>query len=182
MTELTNTPLSAWESFYVIIGSSGAVLIGLQFVVITLVAGMRQRTTIDTVNAFGTPTVVHLAMALVVSAVLSAPWHTTAGPAILLLLAGLGGLTYEAIVIRRARRQTLYQPVREDWVWYMTLPSVAYGALTLAALLLRAAPRDALFVIGGAALALLLIGIRNAWDTVLHMVMTSTGDDVPRAE
>jgi hypothetical protein len=33
--------LSAWESFYVIVGSSGGALIGLQFVVITLIADRR---------------------------------------------------------------------------------------------------------------------------------------------
>ena len=35
--------LSAWESFYVIVGSSGAALTGLQFVVIALVADMPPR-------------------------------------------------------------------------------------------------------------------------------------------
>ena len=32
------TALSGWESFYVIVGSSAGALIGLQFVVITLIA------------------------------------------------------------------------------------------------------------------------------------------------
>ncbi len=32
------TALSPWESFYVIVGSSGGALIGLQFVVVTLIA------------------------------------------------------------------------------------------------------------------------------------------------
>ncbi|HEU5250224.1 MAG TPA: hypothetical protein VFW15_09565, partial [Thermoanaerobaculia bacterium] len=73
MTEFANPRLSAWESFYVIVGSSAAALIGLQFVVITLIAGMRRRPTPDTIRAFGTPTVVHLAGALLVSAIMSAP-------------------------------------------------------------------------------------------------------------
>ena len=30
------SPIAAWESFYVIVGSSGAALTGLQFVVIAL--------------------------------------------------------------------------------------------------------------------------------------------------
>src|SRR5262245_32374489 len=170
MTELVNPGLAAWESFYVIVGSSGAVLIGLQFVVITLVSAMRQRTSMDTINAFGTPTVVHLSMALLVSAIMSAPWHALGGPAVLLVVCGSGGLIYESIVVRRARRQTEYAPVGEDWIWYMTLPSGVYAALTLAALMLRAAPHAGPFVIGAAALSLLLIGIRNAWDTVIHMV------------
>ena len=38
MTEALANPLAAWESFYVIVGSSAAALTGLQFVVITLAA------------------------------------------------------------------------------------------------------------------------------------------------
>jgi len=38
------TGLSAWDTFYVIVGSSGGALIGLQFVVITLIADSRLRT------------------------------------------------------------------------------------------------------------------------------------------
>ncbi|MFI5394691.1 MAG: transposase [Candidatus Binatia bacterium] len=38
-------PLSEWQSFYVIVGSSGAALIGIQFVVMALIANMRERPT-----------------------------------------------------------------------------------------------------------------------------------------
>ena len=34
------TALNGWENFYVIVGSSAGALIGLQFVVMTLVAGL----------------------------------------------------------------------------------------------------------------------------------------------
>jgi hypothetical protein len=37
-----------------------------------------------------------------------------------------------------------------------------------------------LFVIGAAALGLLLVGIHNAWDTVTHIVLTDSGDDQTR--
>ena len=36
--------LAAWQSFYVIVGSSGGALIGLQFVVMTLIADKQHRT------------------------------------------------------------------------------------------------------------------------------------------
>src|SRR5262245_8801012 len=61
--------LSSWETFYVIVGSSGGALIGLQFVVITLIADRRHLARAGSLSAFGTPTVVHLAGALVVSAI-----------------------------------------------------------------------------------------------------------------
>jgi hypothetical protein len=60
---------SAWESSYEIVGSSGGALIGLQFVVITLLADRKRRTTSDTLGAFSTPTVVHLTGVLAIAAI-----------------------------------------------------------------------------------------------------------------
>src|SRR5262245_60747201 len=169
--------ISAWESFYVIVGSSGAALIGLQFVVITLIAELRPRVALGSVNAFGTPTVVHLGGALVVSAIMSAPWPSLVGPSVVLAITGRAGIGYGAIVIYHARHQKTYAPVREDWLWHVILPCGVYGAQAMAALLLHAATRVALFVIGGAALGLLLIGIHNAWDTVTYIVISRAEAD-----
>jgi hypothetical protein len=155
------------------VGSSGGALIGLQFVVITLIADRRHRTTAGSLSAFGTPTVVHFAGALLVSAIMSAPWPSLVPLSVALGICGLGGLTYGAIVVHRARRQTDYEPVGEDWLWYAVLPCISYTALTVTAALLRSSPRLALFVIGAAALGLLFIGIHNAWDTVTYIVLSN---------
>ena len=64
----------------------------------------------------------------------------------------------------------------EDWLWYAILPSALYAALALTALFLSTMTQLALFVIAGASLGLLLIGIHNAWDTVTHIVVSSDGD------
>ena len=172
--------LSAWESFYVIVGSSGGALIGLQFVVITLIADRRHRYSSGTsLSAFGTPTVVHLTGALGISAIMSAPWPSRGPLAAALVGWGIAGLIYGVVVVRRARRQTEYQPVWEDWLWYVTLPFVVYGTLTGGALALRGAAHPIVpqFVVATAALGLLLIGIHNAWDTVVHIVLSSSRDD-----
>jgi hypothetical protein len=166
------TPLSAWQSYYVMVGSSGAALIGLQFVVITLIADARGSTTAGTVSAFGTPTVVHLGGALLVSAIMSAPWSSLLAASVALAICGFAGLGYGAIVLARARRQTDYRPVWEDWLWHAMLPGGAYLALTLAALFLHTAARIALFVVGGVALGLLFIGIHNSWDAVTYHVLS----------
>jgi hypothetical protein len=63
--------LSRWENYYVIVGSAAAALIGIQFVVITLIGSLQKRTSAESIRAFGTPTVVHLATALVISAVMT---------------------------------------------------------------------------------------------------------------
>jgi len=167
------TAVSAWESFYVIVGSSGGALIGLQFVVITLIAERRALATFGALSAFGTPTVVHFTYALVVSAIMSAPWPSLGPLSVVLGLCGVAGLVYGAIVIRRARRQTDYKPVGEDWFWYAGLPCFIYAVLTISATVLQTYPQPALFAVGASAITLLLIGIHNAWDTVTHIVITS---------
>jgi len=66
--------LDEWESFYLIVGGAAGALIGLQFVVMTLIAEKPPVRTAE--SSFGTPTIVHLSAALLLSAVLRAPWQT----------------------------------------------------------------------------------------------------------
>lgn len=162
---------AAWENFYVIIGSSAAALTGLQFVVIVL--GVQVDTLGDGsgTRAFGTPTVVHFCVALLIAAIVSAPWPTLVSVAVALSLCGGIGFVYMLLVTWHARQQTQYRPVLEDWVWHVVLPLLAYITLLAAALLLWRYPMLALFAIGGTALLLLFVGIHNAWDTVTYMAL-----------
>ena len=178
MEEVARSPLIAWESFYVIVGSSGAALTGLQFVVIALIAEARtqgaaraQESNDQSIAAFGTPTIVHFCSVLLVSAILSAPWHGLSSVALTLGVCGLVGVVYGVIVVRRARRQTGYRPVWEDWLWHAVLPLIAYALILISAIVLRSYPQRALFVIGATALLLLFIGIHNAWDTVTYIAV-----------
>ncbi len=161
--------LTAWENFYVIVGSSAGALTGLLFVAVTLVAQLQMRGSSRGIDAFSTPTVVQFGAVLLISAMLSAPWPSLLPAALLLGLGGLVGVVYTLIVVRRQHRldsYTRYTPVPEDWLWYAVLPLVAYTALLPAALLLLSSPDLALFAIGGVMGLLLFIGIRNAWDIV----------------
>jgi hypothetical protein len=83
----------------------------------------------------------------------------------------LVGLLYAAIVIRRARRQTVYQPVLEDWMFHAALPTLAYALVTGGAVALLSYTTDALFTIAAATLLLVFIGIHNAWDTVTFITL-----------
>jgi hypothetical protein len=163
--------LTAWESFYVIVGSSAAALTGLQFVVIALIAETRTPGSSRAVAAFGTPTVFHFCSALLVSAILSAPWSRFLGPAMAIGASGVAGLVYTTGAVRRARQQTDYRPVFEDWVWHAALPLLAYAGILAAAVRLPYGPRPALFLLGTMALLLLFIGIHNSWDSVTFIVI-----------
>jgi hypothetical protein len=93
MQEAVLSPLATWQNFYVLIGSAAATLTGLMFVVITLSAGARGRVSSASgaLGAFTTPNVVHFGVALLVAAILSAPWQALWNPSLLLDLSGLGG-------------------------------------------------------------------------------------------
>jgi hypothetical protein len=172
MNELVTLPFTTWESFYVIVGSSAAALTGLQFVVIALVAEAQRASTTKEIDAFGTPTVVHFCAVLLVSATLSAPWTGITGAAAALAIAGLAGVVYIGLVVRRARRQTGYKPVLEDWLFHAIFPFVAYLCLAVAPLTMFRDATESLFCIGAAALLLLFVGIHNAWDTVTWIAVT----------
>jgi hypothetical protein len=161
--------LSGWQNFYVIIGSAAAALTGLMFVVITLIAGTPAIRSEEAVGAFGTPTVFHFGAALLIAAILSAPWPALWNADLLLGLCGFAGMIYIIIAIRRTYRQTHYQPVLEDWLWYMIFPLVSYSAFVVSAIVLLVNAAPALFVIAAGTLLLLFIGIHNSWDTVLYI-------------
>lgn len=58
--------LAEWESFYLIVGSAAGALIGLQFVVLTLIAERPPLRAADAGAAFMTPTIVHFGSAYAV--------------------------------------------------------------------------------------------------------------------
>jgi hypothetical protein len=178
LAELLN--LAPWQNFFVIVGSSAGALIGLQFVVIALIANSRKHADAAAIHAFGTPTVVHFGGALTVSAMMAAPWPSVGAAAIVVAVCGVGGLVYSMIVFARTRRQSSYKPVAEDWLWFSILPCGMYAALTFSVFILLAVGEAALFVVGGAALGLLLNGIRNAWDSVTHIVVEAAKDETDR--
>jgi hypothetical protein len=162
--------LTDWTNFYVIVGSSAGALTGLQFVVIALIAEREAASSTREIRAFGTPTVVHFCAALLVSAVMSAPWPGLANVAIGLASCGAAGVVYALTVIRHARK-TAYRPDFEDWVWFAILPLHAYLALVVAAVLLPRHPQVCMFAIAATTLVLLFVGIHNAWDTVTYIAI-----------
>ncbi|HET9839934.1 MAG TPA: hypothetical protein VFR84_17030 [Candidatus Angelobacter sp.] len=171
-----DSPISAWENFYVIVGSSAGALTGLQFVVIALISESSRPGSMREVHAFGTPTIVHFCGSLLISAILSAPWRTLHAAGVALAVCGAAGVFYALNIIRHARAQTGYQPDREDLFFYIISPLVLYSAWTISAVLLALHHPSALFGIAGVALLLLFLGIHNAWDSVTYIAIVHSKD------
>lgn len=160
-----------WESFYVIVGAAAGALIGLQFVVMTLIAEHPTKGVAAAAAAFASPTIVHFSLVLFLSAALRIPWHSIAHFAIVWGLAGLVGMIYLALVIRRMRTQTAYRADIEDWLYHVLMPLAAYATLLGSAFLSAAHEAEVLFVVAGAVLLLLFAAIHNAWDAIAYHVL-----------
>jgi uncharacterized membrane protein SirB2 len=123
------------------------------------------------IRAFGTPTVVHFCAALLISAIITAPWSAIFDAGVCLVVFGVVGFSYALLVIRHAKKQTHYEADAEDWFWYAALPLVAYAALLAAGILLCLNMRSSLFLIAATTLVFLFTGIHNAWDTVTYIAL-----------
>jgi hypothetical protein len=169
----TLLPLGEWANFYVLVGTSAGALTGLTFVVITI-SGDRSAgadsaaARLTGLRAFITPTAIHFGAALWLSALLLMPRQTALSAALCLGATSLAGLYFSGRVLRLiAAIRSEYRPFLTDWLWNVVLPAVAYLSLLAAAILLTARPPQSLYIVAGAALVLLTIGIHNAWDVVV---------------
>lgn len=167
--------LADWDSFYVIVGSAAGALIGLQFVVMTLVAANPPKGVAEGSAAFSTPTVVHFSAVLLLSALVRIPWGSIAPASVLFGLIGLFGSVYVLSITRRMSTHTAYKPVFEDWAFHALLPLLAYLVLAASAFAAPADIHGALFGVGAAVLLLLFAGIHNAWDAVAYHVVVNLG-------
>ena len=161
--------LNGWQNFYVIVGSSAGALIGLQFVVITLI-DRASRPAAEAGAAFATPSVVHFAAVLLLAAIVSVPWNGIMAAAVFWGLVGLAGFAYTAVVARRMRAQNAYRPVLEDWLFHALLPLAAYATLALSSFVAGSDAARALLAVGASSLLLLFIGIHNAWDSATYSI------------
>lgn len=161
---METSPLAGWDNFYVIVGSSAGGLTGLTFVVIALVSDAR-RVQLKGLKLFVTPTIVHFAGVLALSAFMSVPHQGLRSLSGGLALGGLTGLAYSVIIATNIRGMgSYYVPVLEDWLGHVILPGLSYATLVGAAILIWRWPGPSLCGVAAASLLLLFVGIHNAWD------------------
>jgi len=135
-----------------------------------------------TLSAFASPNIVHFCVALLLSAILSAPWGGLGPPGVAVAITGACGLVYSILVLRLALRQREYRPVLEDWIWHAALPILAYAACIHAGIALPRSAEGPAYVVAGAALLLVFVGIHNAWDTVTYVTLQRAREAVRPSE
>jgi hypothetical protein len=170
------SPLEGWDNFYVILGSAAAALLGITFVVITLIS--ERRANLHAVSGYITPTVVHFGTVLGLSCFVSVPHQSVIGLSLGFGSAAIGLLIYTGIITANMRRfATDYVPVPEDWIWHVLLPAVIYCVFLAMAFLLWRQPRYSMYGIAAALVLLLFVGVHNSWDVAISITAQKKKDE-----
>jgi hypothetical protein len=161
-----------WENFYLIVGGGAGALIGVMFVVTTLSAGLEQNRASRGARIYITPIVFHFAIVLIISATAVAPGLPLGGVGVVVGLCALLGFAYSLMTTMRIFAiKDVDLPDWEDKIFYGIVPTIIYLSLAGAATAVWFAPMTAALSIAVIMLAILLIGIRNAWDLATFLVI-----------
>lgn len=163
--------LQAWETFYLVVGTSAGALVGVMFIVATLTAEIA----IDQINrgtiVYQNPTVFHFGAIVAVSALALVPEHLLAAVAVLIPAAGIAGLVYAGLTLRRiSEPYEFYEATPSDYLFFGALPGLSYMLMIAGGIMVFSVPDVAAETIGAGTLLLLLVAIRNAWDVATFAV------------
>jgi hypothetical protein len=168
-----------WDSFFLLVGGAGGGLIGLLFVVVTLVQGTDARSKLRASSIYMAPIVFHLAAVLVLSAIADAPLALMVQDAAI-GAAALVGLGFSVRAVIMLGPSKTFTPSHWTDIWaYGVLPLIAYLPLVAAAAEIWIAPRWAAPCMAASLIALLLLAIRNAWDLVTWISARGDSLDAP---
>ena len=131
-----------------------------------------ERANITGLRAFVTPTIAHFGAVLALAAFMCVPRQTARSISLGVGGLGLAGLVYIGLVASYICHSLgTYIPVREDWIFNVIVPCLAYASLIGAAFLIRRHPDPGLNGVAAASMILLFIGIHNAWDIAVWMTL-----------
>jgi hypothetical protein len=157
-----------WQSFYILVGSAAATLVGLIFVAMSVGSSLITAKDLPALRVAVSPTIVQFLSVLATSAVVLVPILSATLLGILLVVVGLisCGLTVAGVpVLRRAH------PNVHAWVWYFVVPGLGYILFIGSGIGLLLHVGQAATGLGLATLLLLVGGVRNAWDLVIFRLL-----------
>jgi hypothetical protein len=166
-----------WQSFYLLLGSAAASLVGLMFVALSIGSRLFTQRNVSALRAFVTPSVMHFVYVLVTAGVVLIPSQTRTSLGILLVVGGLVSFTYLLLAIPVMRGSPEID--RHDWAWYLCVPLLCYLLLVGSGIGLLLRIDEALNGVALASIALLITGIRNSWDLVIYMILRQSESPPP---
>jgi hypothetical protein len=159
--------LEHWHEFYLLIGTAAAALVALLFVAASVGVGILSSHTVGPTRTYMSPVAFHFTSVLFISTMALVPSHTRASIALLVGLNGIAGITYGSFILRRLLSDNISDLA--DRLCYGAAPLIAYLASLVAAFMFLRGSVWAPEVLATAALLLLIVNIRNAWDLMLAM-------------
>jgi hypothetical protein len=161
--------LADWHEFYALLGTAAAALVALLFVAVSIGTSVltpepeSRRNT----STYMSPVVFHYANVLFLSLIALVPTQSWQSFGLVIGLASIGSVIYSIVIAVRVHRNAISD--LPDRLCYGAIPAVCYATGMVVALLLFAKNPAGLDLLAGAALLLLVINIRNAWDLMISL-------------
>jgi hypothetical protein len=172
--------LRNWHDFYILIGTASATLIGLMFVAASVGTSYFNAEREVPLRAFLTPTVVHFSVILVSCLICMVPSLTRESLGALVATGGAIGIGHSCRVWLRMRGRGITRTIDlGDRFCYILIPVATYLTMTAIGIALPTQPVLGLDMLAATLVALLLLGIRNAWDMTLWIVLKTPAASVP---
>jgi len=161
--------LAQWHEFYSLLGTAAAALIALLFVAVSIATSVltpepESRTNTST---YMSPVVFHYANLLFLSLIALIPTETEKSFGLVIGAAGIGSVIYSVVIALRVHRSSMSDLA--DRLCYGAIPALCYAMGPVTALFLFEEKPAGLNLLAGAALLLLVINIRNAWDLMISL-------------
>jgi hypothetical protein len=165
--------LGGWHEFYALLGTAAAALVALLFVAASIGANVFTAESADGTRTFMSPVVFHYTNILFLSLIALIPEQTALSFGITIAVAACASLVYSIVIFVRVWRHSISDLA--DRLGYGSVPLICYSAGLVSAWLLLTrpdgsnGPKAALYLLAAAALLLLVVNIRNAWDLMLSL-------------
>jgi hypothetical protein len=161
--------LEGWHEFYGLLGTAAAALVALLFVAASIGASVMTHTpdSANNTRTFMSPVVFHYTNILFLSLIALIPTLSFEIFAAVVAIAAIGSVIYSFIIMVRVHKNALADTA--DRFGYGAVPAGCYGAGLVAAIFLFRHSVIGLDILAGAALLLLVVNIRNAWDLMISM-------------
>lgn len=158
-----------WSDFYLVVGGAAAVLLGLIFVVVTLMHDRPRSAVLRGSKLYMGPIVLHMCFVLVLSAAALAPGITSRVFAMVAGVAAIWGAArgvYSIAGVMRLRKIGGDEVHWTDTLYYGVLPLMLYGALAVVALAFWKGVDRAPYGVAAVIVGLLLLSVRDEYDLV----------------
>jgi hypothetical protein len=161
--------LAPWHEFYALLGTAAAALIALLFVAVSISTSVltpdpeSRRNT----STYMSPVVFHYANLLFLSLIVLIPTQSWESFALAIGIPGAASAIYSIVIAVRVHRNSMSDLA--DRLGYGAIPALCYAMGPVAGLLLLEEKPAGLNLLAGAALLLLVINIRNAWDLMISL-------------